>query len=389
MLINFLAGVAIIALGALAKEIPVTIIPVGLTYFSAHKFRSRAVIEFGDAISVNLASVEEFKTGKKKIAVGNMMAEIEKALKAVTVSAPDFDTLQLIHAARRLYLTRTLYNDSTLKISLANATELNRRLSKGYTTYAKTPEMLSFTKQLKSYTASLQALGLKDHQLLSTTSKHNRFPMFFLLPKLLYRVSKLTVLASVTLPGLVLFAPVFILTRRMSHKKTAEALAASSLKIKGHDVMATWKILIALVLAPTFYTFYSILLVVLHRHDLTFNLIPASTSTRTIIALSWVILPLITYISLLFGEQGMDIFKSLYPLLLSLSPRSSRVIEKLREDRRILVLKVREIVDIYGADIFPDCNDVMMWEGRGPRKLYADISPETEMGDLLGLDEFV
>lgn len=366
-----------------------TIVPVGLTYFSAHKFRSRAVIEFGEAISVGSGLVEEFKTSKKKAAVGIMMAEIEKALKSVTVSAPDFDTLQLIYAARRLYLTRAPYNDSTLKISLANATELNRRLSKGYATYSQTPEMLSFTKQLKSYTASLQALGLKDHQLLSTASKHNYFPMFFLLPKLLYRMLKLAVLALVTLPGLVLFAPVFMLTRRMSHKKTAEALAASSLKIKGHDVMATWKILIALVLAPMFYTFYSILLVVLHSHDFTFNLIPTSTSDSTIFALSWAILPLITYVSLLFGEQGMDIFKSLYPLLLSLNPRSSRVIGRLREDRRILVLKVREIVDTYGADIFPDCNDMIMWKGRGPRKLYADISPETELGDLLGLDEFV
>jgi hypothetical protein len=30
-----------------------------------------------------------------------------------------------------------------------------------------------------------------------------------------------------------------------------------------------------------------------------------------------------------------------------------------------------------------------MWKGRGPRKMYADVSPEMEAGDFLELDEFV
>jgi len=93
--VSFQAGVAIIALGALTKNVPVTIIPVGLTYFSAHKFRSRAVIEFGDAVSVDSAMIKEFKEGKKRVAVGATMAEIESALKSVTVSAPNFETLQV------------------------------------------------------------------------------------------------------------------------------------------------------------------------------------------------------------------------------------------------------------------------------------------------------
>jgi len=249
--------------------------------------------------------------------------------------------------------------------------------------------MITFAKQLKSYTASLQALGLKDHQLLSTTPRHHHFAAVFLLAKLMYRLLKLFLLAILSLPGLVLFAPVFIITRRISHKRTAEALAASSLKIKGHDVMATWKILIALVLTPMFYTFYSILGIILHKRHLTSGLIPISTSSGTIVALSWLILPSITYASLLLGDEGMDILKSLHPLLLSLDPRSSRVIGALRANRHNLVLKVREIVNSYGADLFPDCNNAMLCRCRGPRKLYADISPETELDDLLGLDEFV
>jgi glycerol-3-phosphate O-acyltransferase/dihydroxyacetone phosphate acyltransferase len=63
-------------IGALAQDAPVSIVPVGLISFSAHKFRSRAVIEFGDLIPVDPALVKEFKDGKKRGAVGNLMGDI-------------------------------------------------------------------------------------------------------------------------------------------------------------------------------------------------------------------------------------------------------------------------------------------------------------------------
>ncbi len=52
-------------------------------------------------------------------------------------------------------------------------------------------------------------------------------------------------------------------------------------------------------------------------------------------------------------------------------------------------MRVREMVDQFGGGMFPDCQDVKMWKARGPKKLYADISPETERGEIDKLDEFV
>jgi glycerol-3-phosphate O-acyltransferase/dihydroxyacetone phosphate acyltransferase len=83
------------ALGALAQNTKVTIVPVGLTYFHAHKFRSRAVIEFGEPIPVSESQVYDFKNGKKRDVVGALMRDISQALAAVTVSAPDFETLNV------------------------------------------------------------------------------------------------------------------------------------------------------------------------------------------------------------------------------------------------------------------------------------------------------
>lgn len=83
------------ALGSLARGIPVTVVPVGMNYFSAHKFRSSAVIEFGDPVLISSSTVQDFQIGNKRSAIGSVMSEISQALATVTVSAPDYDTLMV------------------------------------------------------------------------------------------------------------------------------------------------------------------------------------------------------------------------------------------------------------------------------------------------------
>lgn len=87
------------ALGAMANhpEVKVKIVPVGLSYFHAHKFRSRAVVEFGSALDVPENLVEMFKQGgmQKRGAVANLLDLIYDGLKTVTIRAPDYDTLMV------------------------------------------------------------------------------------------------------------------------------------------------------------------------------------------------------------------------------------------------------------------------------------------------------
>jgi glycerol-3-phosphate O-acyltransferase/dihydroxyacetone phosphate acyltransferase len=249
--------------------------------------------------------------------------------------------------------------------------------------------MKTLTQNIKSYRNSLRNLQLTDHQLLVTKSNHTHFPLAFLFPKLLYRLLKLIILSILTLPGLLLFSPVFLLTSYISKVKTAEALAESSVKIRAFDVMATWKILIAGGLTPIFYTFYTIIAIALNAYNRLYGFVPPGVSAWVIAWCSYTILPSITYAALLFGEQGMDLFKALYPLMLSLSPRSMSALEALREERERLVLQVRETVDRFGGDLFPDCDEVEKWRLRGTRSLYAQVSPFADPQELEGLDELV
>lgn len=93
------AGVSIMALGALAAnpELRLRIVPVGLSYFHPHRFRSRAVVEFGSPIEIPRAFVEDFEKGgeAKRGAISEMMELVVNGLKSVTIRAPDFDTLMV------------------------------------------------------------------------------------------------------------------------------------------------------------------------------------------------------------------------------------------------------------------------------------------------------
>ena len=97
------------ALGAMANNpaVKVKIVPVGLYYFHPHKFRSRAVVEFGHAMDVDETLVELYKKGgkEKREAVGKLLDVIYDALKTVTIRAPDFETLQVCFQERG-YLKR-------------------------------------------------------------------------------------------------------------------------------------------------------------------------------------------------------------------------------------------------------------------------------------------
>lgn len=93
------AGVSIMALGALSANpnLHLRIVPVGLSYFHPHRFRSRAVVEFGSPIEIDREKVEEFEKGgeDKKKAIGAVMSLVVDGLKSVTVRAPDYETLMV------------------------------------------------------------------------------------------------------------------------------------------------------------------------------------------------------------------------------------------------------------------------------------------------------
>lgn len=356
------AGVAIMALEALARNpnCGLKIIPIGMNYFHAHKFRSRAVIEFGHVVEVHPDQVSAYKAGDRRNAVGSLMATVQDGLTAVTQSSPDYETLMLAQAARRLY------NPSGAKLPLSLVVELNRRLVKGYTIYKDEPRVAELRRDVLAYNRELRALGVRDHQVeWGNTGKR---PWWFVLGTLIYRLGELLVLAIGTLPGLLMFWPLFVITKLYSQKKSREALAASTVKIKGRDVITTWKLMVAMAAAPALYLYYVIIvsswLVYNRRGGYYTDRVPWWMVARNYIP-DWVPIWLfavlffslcitLTFAALRIGEIGMDVMKSLPPLFVALDPRSSSALARLQRHREMLATKVTEVVNTFGPEVFPD-----------------------------------
>ncbi|KAI4089804.1 MAG: hypothetical protein LQ344_005169 [Seirophora lacunosa] len=359
-------GVAIMALGSLVAnpDSDLKIIPCGMNYFHAHKFRSRAVVEFGAPVEVPKELVDLYRSGERREAVRQLLETVHQSLVAVTVTSPDYDTLMLIQAARRLY------NPTGKKLPLPMIVELNRRLVKGYAYYKEDPRIVNLQKSVNDYNKQLWLLGVRDHQV-----EYASFSIPKVIFTLIYRLGKLSIMAIGTLPGLVLFAPVFIASKIISIKKSREALAASTVKLEGRDVVATWKLLVALAFAPLLYIYYTVLLTYWTYRNRVQGYMPDWVPLFLVVAFGFVFFPAITFAALRFGETGMDILKSLRPLVLSLNPTSANTLFKLREKRKQLSAQVTEVINTLGPEMFPDFDSARIIAD--PFRTIVDGEPRT------------
>ncbi|ORY32320.1 hypothetical protein BCR39DRAFT_523975 [Naematelia encephala] len=334
------AGFSIMALGAMTAHpgLDVKLVPVGLSYFHPHKFRSRAVIEFGPPISVDPQFLEMYKEGgaKKREACGLLLEKVHDGLRAVTLRAPDWETMQVVQAARRLYRIPGQH------LTLGQTVELSKRFMEGYLAYKDEPKIIELRRRVIQYNRLLRDMGIADHQVERAS---NRSAKSLLL--LVYRTGLLLWWGMLSLPGVILNAPVFVLAKVISHKKAKEALAASTVKIQGRDVLATWKILVSLAVVPALYTFYAFLATYLaYQYD-----IAPSWRKYTPIIMYW-FLPSLGYSALKFGEAGMDVAKSLRPLFLSLWPGNQREVNRLRHMREGLANDISDVIDEFGPKLY-------------------------------------
>lgn len=155
------AGFAVMALGAAAANpgLDIKIVPVGLNYFHPDRFRSRAVVSFGQPLSISPSDVEKYMLGgkDKREAVTKLLDQSDEAFKTVTVNAPDYDTLMMIQAARRLY-------DPDTKPSIEQVVKLNSHFVSLWAKLKGDPHLDTIVRKVKSYNNMLTFFGIRDHQ---------------------------------------------------------------------------------------------------------------------------------------------------------------------------------------------------------------------------------
>ncbi|KAI8065261.1 hypothetical protein BC940DRAFT_241574 [Gongronella butleri] len=333
------AGFAIMALGAMAEDenADVKIVPVGLNYFHPHRFRSRAVVSYGSPISIPREWVEKYKQGgtAKREAIAALLDEGHEGLKSVTTNAPDYDTLMVLNAARRLYKPA-----ATHKLTIDQVVDLNRRFLLGYRYFKDNPECKELAAKVSAYNNQLKYFGLHDHQV-ETTKKS----LFSAAPVLVSRLIRLVFLAFLGFPSLIINSPLMLIVRLISQKKQKEALASSSVKVAARDVLASWKVIIALIVTPVIYGIYSFIVFMslwrVYERDAKTSLMYA--------CLSFVIQPFFAYTGIRLVETGLDLLKSLQPLIIAVcEPDAAAGLRLMREK---LSDDVTRFVNEHGPDV--------------------------------------
>ena len=267
-------GVAAAALGACAghPDLTVKIVPVGLNYFSGHRFRSRVYVDYGDPVDVSRLRMppepgaadrrgrllsEAFAEGgeAKRRACALVMEGVKQALSTVTVEAEDKDALELFWMLRRLYVPKEEGSRLTMDEKIA----LSRGFAAGYEHVKDDPAVQAMMRHARQYNEGLKAWGIKDHQVATVgdQASRNLLSVSYTLYLLTTRCLLLAVYVAVSVPGLLLASPCIVITRYVAYKKAAAAVRGSTVKKTGLDVAATWKVLVAIVLVPVLHITYT------------------------------------------------------------------------------------------------------------------------------------
>jgi 1-acyl-sn-glycerol-3-phosphate acyltransferase len=208
-------GAARLALGA---NVPVQIVPCGLTFIHPKRFRSRVLVQFGPPIAVDTSQDVRSLTG-----------QIETSLRRLTINAPDWNTVRALDVVRRLYQPQ--------EISIEDRVELARRFNTYYGEVAADPRVLSLMSKVRAYQQKLDELGLTDRELARDLSKLE------VGARVMRHLALVAFWLPLTVPGAPLHVPPLVFARFASAKLTPRK-----------DVVATTKLLIGMLLVLLAYS---------------------------------------------------------------------------------------------------------------------------------------
>ena len=252
-------GISIMALGTMAQHPnqKVTIVPVGINYFRGHRFRSRVFVDFGEPIVPDADLVEAYRTGgsAKRAACNELLKRISCGVQACIVEAPDFDTLQFFRALRRLYKPIEERMDASERFMLMKA------FSEGYPKVKDEPLVKLLFEHVQTYRQELLKFRIPDHKIADATitgaDPVDTFDRARLVLLLIYYFVLLIVFSTAALPGQIMATPMLFVTRSISKNKAVAAQKASSVKIAGRDVIATWKLMVSMLMVPLMHVLYT------------------------------------------------------------------------------------------------------------------------------------
>ena len=313
-LLKLKTGTARIALAVAARgKVRVALVPCGLTYTHRHRFRSQALLQFGEPIVIDDVWLMAYAESEPD-AVHGLTDHIAAELSKVTLNAPDWETLRFIHAARRLY------KPTSVRLSPGSYVELSRRFVDRYLAAAADPDIQRLRADVERYQAQLDLLGLRDHHLRGSLGVVEAWK------GVLWRSVAAVALLPLALPGALFHLPVGWV-----------AVTAGERLSDDRDDVATLKVIASVLLLPFVYVAVGAIV------GITLGLWWGMAVT--------LVLPMsfLAFIKIVEVQTNMTL-ATLTKLRLS---RFAHEVGELRETRIRLVARVREVADKHADRSLP------------------------------------
>jgi len=241
-------------------------------------------------------------------------------------------------------MTQLYATNTRNKGGLAARAKINRDILKRYTQQKDRDRVIVLAGELLRYKEGLTSLHIRDRDF-----NTNDQSLLVTCTTIAFKLCLLLLLVIPTLPGLVLFVPVFLVADKYAKKKAVFLTSISTFRITGQDTVTTWRLLASLAVAPPLYWLYTMVLVsgVCLYHHVPHAFTTAPNLIMIFALFVFVELCLVTVISLFTGDLLMDTFLSLRCHILSISS-SAIALRNLREQRARLKNKVAEFVSGTG-----------------------------------------
>ncbi len=314
----FKTGTARMALGAASIDpaARISIVPSGLYYTAKGRFRSSALLCFGEPLVIAHEAVDaDGEPAPERVRA--LTAQLEEALAKVTLQAEQEEALHLVTRAERIFSSAA--GVATRDRDLAQQFELRQRLLRGYTELrAKIPDRIAKVEQmLARYDAELLSAGLAPENLLQS-----RLTVGKVVANALQAILTLIFLAPpATIGILVNIVPYQFIVPLVTRAARVE-----------RDVLATAKILAAAVAFPLVWT---IVAVAVYARA---GLMPA--------LVAWLAMPACGYCALVFIEQLDRLIGAARGLgLRLLRPRAFKNLELQRQQIREAIVEMAEMLE--------------------------------------------
>ncbi|KAF9970366.1 hypothetical protein BGZ73_006932 [Actinomortierella ambigua] len=295
----FKAGVAMIASDALSryKDQPgfnLTLLPASINYLHREKFRSDVLVTYHSPIVLTPHQDSELISTDKQVrqeAITKLTTLLENIVRSNLLDAQDWRTVRIGHIARKIYAgqlgtrislgqyvrltakfvtafgahadataennqngkgiggTNGSRRGSVQEESVVNAAMSESTLQPGLET-RRSKEMSAFIQELardlEAYQKELDCYRLKDYRI-----TQGKPPAAVLLSKLFQRFLLACLLAVISIPGLLLWAPVFLAAKYQEKKIRRKGPLEDNL-----DEIAQYKLLVATMFLPLIWGFW-------------------------------------------------------------------------------------------------------------------------------------